>query len=40
MLKADTTKNYISSVRSFILNKYETDSTYGQQIFECPNKIY
>ena len=40
MLKTDTTKNYITSDRWFIFNKYKTDSTYGQQTFECPNKIY
>ena len=40
MLKTDTTKNYITSDRWFIFNKYKTNSTYGQQTFECPNKIY
>ena len=37
MLLADTTKNYITSDGWFIFNKYKTDSTYGQQTFECPN---
>ena len=40
MSKTDTTKNYITSDRWFIFNKYKTDSTYGQQTFECPNEIY
>ena len=40
MLKADKTKNYITTDRWFIFNKYKTDSTYGQQTFECPNEIY
>ena len=40
MWKADKTKNYITSDRWFIFNKYKTYSTYGQQTFECPNEIY
>ena len=40
MFKKDKTKNYITSDRWFIFNKYKTDSTYGQQKFECPNEIY
>ena len=40
VLKADKTKNYITSDRWLIFNEYKTDSTYGQQTFECPNKIY
>ena len=40
MLKTDTTKNYIISDLWVIFNKYKTDSTYGQQTFECPNEIY
>ena len=36
----NTTKNYITSDRWFIFNKYKTDSTYGQQTYECPNEIY
>ena len=40
MLKADTTKNYITSDRWLIFNMYKTYSTYGQQTFECPNEIY
>ena len=40
MSKKDKTKNYITSDRQFIFNKYKTASTYGQQKFECPNQIY
>ena len=40
MLKADIKRNYITSDCWFIFNEYKTDSTYGQQTFECPNKIY
>ena len=40
MSKKDKTKNYITSDCWFIFNKYKTDSTYGQQTFECPNEIY
>ena len=40
MFIADKNKNYILSDCLFIFNKYKTYSTYGQQRFECPNKIY
>ena len=40
MLKADKNKNYITSDRWFIFKKYKTYSTYEQQTFECPIKIY
>ena len=40
MSKTDTAINYITSDRWLIFNKYKTDSTYGQQTFECPNEIY
>ena len=33
--KKDETKNYITSYRWFIFNKYKTASTYEQQKFEC-----
>ena len=40
MLKADTIINYITSDLWLIFNKFKTYSTYGQQTFEYPNKIY
>ena len=39
MLKANNNKNYITSDRWCIFNKYKTYLTYGKQTIECTNEI-
>ena len=40
MIKENKNKIYIISDCWFRFNKYNTNSTYGQKTFECPNEIY